>query len=167
MIGGIYGSRNPLHPKRRPEYRVSSHWRWHSRYGGGARLAIKRRGLLGRTHPRPVPARARILLASFFSTSVAPGCCRTGLSRLRHWSSAWTTYAPFITHDVGEAVFISDRVIAMTRRPGRVKRDERIKAPKPRDYDFLGLPEFIEHEHELVLAVQSEVDPDGVKDKAA
>jgi NitT/TauT family transport system ATP-binding protein len=89
------------------------------------------------------------------------------LSRLRHWSSAWTTYAPFITHDVGEAVFISDRVIAMTRRPGRVKRDERIKAPKPRDYDFLGSPEFIEHEHELVLAVQSEVDPDGVKDKAA
>jgi ABC-type nitrate/sulfonate/bicarbonate transport system ATPase subunit len=89
------------------------------------------------------------------------------LSRLRHWSSAWTAYAPFITHDVGEAVFISDRVIAMTRRPGRVKRDERIKAPKPRDYDFLGSPEFIEREHELVLAVQSEVDPDGVKDKAA
>ncbi len=55
----------------------------------------------------------------------------------------------------------------MTRRPGRVKRDERIKAPKPRDYDFLGSPEFIEQEHELVPAVQSEVDPDGVKDKAA
>jgi NitT/TauT family transport system ATP-binding protein len=60
-----------------------------------------------------------------------------------------------------------DRVIAMTRRPGRVKRDVRIKAPKPRDYDFLSSPEFIEHEHELVLAVQGEVDPDGVKDKAA
>jgi len=82
----------------------------------------------------------------------------------------WEHFKPtilFITHDVGEAVFISDRVIAMTRRPGRVKRDERIKAPKPRDYDFLGSPEFIEHEHELVLAVQSEVDPDGVKEKAA
>jgi NitT/TauT family transport system ATP-binding protein len=82
----------------------------------------------------------------------------------------WEHFKPtilFITHDVGEAVFISDRVIAMTRRPGRVKRDVRIKAPKPRDYDFLSSPEFIEHEHELVLAVQGEVDPDGVKDKAA
>ena len=36
----------------------------------------------------------------------------------------------------------------MTRRSGRVKRDERIKAPKPRDYDFLGSLELIEHEHD-------------------
>ena len=33
------------------------------------------------------------LLASFSSTSAAPACL-TGSSRLRHWSSAWTTYAP-------------------------------------------------------------------------
>jgi NitT/TauT family transport system ATP-binding protein len=82
----------------------------------------------------------------------------------------WEHFKPtilFITHDVGEAVFISDRVIAMTRRPGRVKRDVRVTAPKPRDYEFLGSPEFTELEHELVLAVQSEVDPDEVKNKAA
>jgi NitT/TauT family transport system ATP-binding protein len=82
----------------------------------------------------------------------------------------WEHFKPtilFITHDVGEAVFISDRVIAMTRRPGRVKRDVRVTAPKPRDYEFLSSPEFVALEHELVLAVQSEVDPEEVKSKAA
>jgi NitT/TauT family transport system ATP-binding protein len=82
----------------------------------------------------------------------------------------WAHFKPtilFITHDVGEAVFISDRVIAMTRRPGRVKRDVRVNAPKPRDYEFLSSPEFIALEHELVLAVQGEVDPDAVVTRAA
>jgi NitT/TauT family transport system ATP-binding protein len=82
----------------------------------------------------------------------------------------WEHFKPtilFITHDVGEAVFISDRVIAMTRRPGRVKRDVRVTAPKPRDYEFLSSPEFVALEHELLLAVQSEVDSNEVKSKAA
>jgi NitT/TauT family transport system ATP-binding protein len=82
----------------------------------------------------------------------------------------WEHFKPtilFITHDVGEAVFISDRVIAMTRRPGRVKCDVRVTTPKPRDYEFLSSPEFIALEHDLVLAVQGEVDPDEVKNKAA
>lgn len=73
----------------------------------------------------------------------------------------WAHFRPtilFITHDVGEAVFISDRVIAMTRRPGRVKREVRVHAPKPRDYEFLASGEFTSLEHELVLAVQSEVE---------
>jgi len=57
----------------------------------------------------------------------------------------WAHFKPtilFITHDVGEAVFISDRVIAMTRRPGRVKREVRVTTPKPRDYEFMGSSEF-------------------------
>ena len=73
----------------------------------------------------------------------------------------WERFRPtilFITHDVGEAIFISDRVIAMTRRPGRVKREVRVHAPKPRDYEFLASGEFTSLEHELVLAVQSEVE---------
>ena len=73
----------------------------------------------------------------------------------------WDHFKPtifFITHDVGEAVFISDRVIVMTRRPGRVKRLVEVHAPKPRDYEFLGSPEFTGLEHDLILAVQSEVE---------
>ena len=73
----------------------------------------------------------------------------------------WAHFRPtilFITHDVGEAIFISDRVIAMTRRPGRVKLVVQVHTPKPRDYEFLGSPEFTRLEHDLVLAVQSEVE---------
>jgi len=73
----------------------------------------------------------------------------------------WDHFKPtifFITHDVGEAVFISDRVVVMTRRPGRVKRLVEVHAPKPRDYEFLGSPEFTRIEHDLILAVQGEVE---------
>ena len=73
----------------------------------------------------------------------------------------WEHFRPtilFITHDVGEAIFISDRVIAMSRRPGRVKCEVRVNAPKPRDYEFLASGEFTSLEHQLVLAVQAEVE---------
>ena len=77
----------------------------------------------------------------------------------------WAHFKPtilFITHDVGEAIFISDRVIAMTKRPGRVKCVLDVNEPKPRGYEFIGSPEFTRLERELVLAVQGEVEGDEV-----
>ena len=77
----------------------------------------------------------------------------------------WERFRPtilFITHDVGEAIFISDRVIAMTKRPGRVKCEVHVQAPKPRGYEFLVSDEFKRLEGELVLAVQAEVEGDDV-----
>ena len=75
----------------------------------------------------------------------------------------WQHFRPtivFITHDVGEAVFISDRVIAMARRPGRVKCEVAVEAPKPRDYEFMSSATFTALERELLLAVQGEVERD-------
>ncbi len=47
-----------------------------------------------------------------------------------------------ITHSLSEAVQLSDRVVLMTYRPGRVKRIVPIALPRPRSADVVGSPEF-------------------------
>ncbi len=39
----------------------------------------------------------------------------------------------FVTHDLAEAIALADRVIVFTGRPGRLKLEERIALPRPRD----------------------------------
>ena len=45
----------------------------------------------------------------------------------------------FITHDVEEAVYLSDRVAVMTNRPGRIKTIVPIDLPRPRHYDMVSI----------------------------
>jgi NitT/TauT family transport system ATP-binding protein len=42
----------------------------------------------------------------------------------------------FVTHSVFESVYLSQRVIVMTARPGRISAEFRIDAPEPRGEDF-------------------------------
>lgn len=72
----------------------------------------------------------------------------------------WQQYQPtiiFITHDVAEAVFVSDRVLLMSRRPGRVKLAVEIPEPKPRTQDFITSTSFVQVQSELLHALRDEV----------
>ncbi|WP_262386400.1 Nitrate import ATP-binding protein NrtC [Roseobacter fucihabitans] len=48
----------------------------------------------------------------------------------------------FVTHSVFESVFLSDRIIVMAARPGRVICELEVDAPYPRDQDFRTSPEY-------------------------
>jgi len=48
----------------------------------------------------------------------------------------------FVTHSVFESVYLSERVVVMTPRPGRVFADLRIDAPYPRDRQFRTSPDY-------------------------
>lgn len=55
----------------------------------------------------------------------------------------------FITHSIQEAVFLSDRVIVMSGRPGKVIEDLEIDLPRPRDVHTLADTRFIELSNHL------------------
>ena len=49
----------------------------------------------------------------------------------------------FITHDIDEAILLSDRIYLLTGQPGRITDEIVIKEPKPRAKDFNLTPEFL------------------------
>ncbi len=60
---------------------------------------------------------------------------------LEIWSALKQTML-LITHNITEAVQLSDRVVVMTFRPGRIKREIQIDLPRPRSSDLIATAEF-------------------------
>lgn len=65
----------------------------------------------------------------------------------------WTVL--MITHDVREAVLLSDRVLVLSPRPARIRHEVRVPLPRPRTLATLTDPEFVALERELVDVLHS------------
>ena len=63
------------------------------------------------------------------------------LELMRIWSESRKTVF-FITHSIAEAIFLSDRVIAMTTRPGTIADVISIDLPRPRDLSVINTDRF-------------------------
>ncbi|MBI2276510.1 MAG: ABC transporter ATP-binding protein [Dechloromonas sp.] len=51
---------------------------------------------------------------------------------LRIWNKLGKTIL-FVTHSIEESIYLADRIVVMTYRPGTVKRDQYVDMPRPRD----------------------------------
>ena len=81
---------------------------------------------------------------------------------IRIWSQARKTVV-FITHQIDEAIFLSDRVLVMSARPGRILADITIDLPRPRDLDIKRTQEFVAYEDQIwrLIAKQLAVPTEG------
>ena len=61
-----------------------------------------------------------------------------------------------VTHDVDEAIFLSDRVYVMTARPGTMKLARNVGIPRPRSIDVIATSEFMEIKSALLTAIREE-----------
>lgn len=66
----------------------------------------------------------------------------------------WTVL--MITHDIREAIYLSDRVVVLSARPATVKRVVDVPLPRPRELDMITSPEFAAVERELLRVLHSE-----------
>jgi ABC-type nitrate/sulfonate/bicarbonate transport system ATPase subunit len=66
----------------------------------------------------------------------------------------WTVL--MITHDVREAVFLSDRVVVLSARPATVRREVVVDLPRPRELPIVTSPEFAAVERELIEVLHEE-----------
>jgi len=62
----------------------------------------------------------------------------------------------FVTHDVDEAIFLADRVVVLGSRPGHVKRDLVVDLPRPRAFDLVTAPEFMETKRLILQDIREE-----------
>ena len=71
------------------------------------------------------------------------------------WERLRTTVL-FVTHDIDEAVFLSEVVYVLSNRPGRVRRRLEIDLPRPRTFETMGTSEFTAYKREILSLIHEE-----------
>jgi NitT/TauT family transport system ATP-binding protein len=75
---------------------------------------------------------------------------------LRIWRSNRKTVL-FVTHQIDEAVYLADRVVVMTSRPGQIKAVLEVDIPRPRDLSVKRTPVFLELVDTIWKMIEEEV----------
>ncbi len=75
---------------------------------------------------------------------------------LKIWNDNQVTVV-FVTHDIEEAILLSDRVIVMSYRPGRILEDISIPFSRPRDFELQKRPEYHRLKSRIWNHLESEV----------
>ncbi len=70
------------------------------------------------------------------------------------WQSLQSTVL-FVTHDVEEAILLSDRVVVMSPHPGRIVEDIPVMIPRPRVWDVMLSNEFLEYKRRVLSLIRS------------
>ncbi len=60
----------------------------------------------------------------------------------------------FVTHDVEEAVYLSDRIVAMSIGPGQIRKTFHVGLPRPRNQDMIATAEFIELQRQVITSIR-------------
>jgi NitT/TauT family transport system ATP-binding protein len=63
----------------------------------------------------------------------------------------------FITHDIEEAIYLGDRVIVFTARPGRIKEEVRIDLPRPRGIEVKKTAAYMDYRNRVWDLLRDEV----------
>ena len=73
---------------------------------------------------------------------------------MRLWSESGQTIV-FVTHNISEAIFLADRVVVLTPRPGRLAHIYEIELPRPRTVEMTFEPAFIELLQDMKRTVET------------
>ena len=60
----------------------------------------------------------------------------------------------FVTHDVDEAIYLSDRVYVLSAHPGRIAKELTIEMRKPRDWNDMLTEQFLHYKREIVSELE-------------
>jgi len=79
---------------------------------------------------------------------------------MRDWlAEIWSRFERtmlFVTHDVDEAVLLSDRIYIMTQRPGRIARELTVQLPRPRTESMLVDSAFVACRDEILHTLEAQ-----------
>jgi len=83
---------------------------------------------------------------------------------MRIWEAGRKTVL-FVTHQIDEAVFLSDRVLVFARRPGRLRESVLIELPRPRSLAIKRTSEFVRYVDHIWRLIEDDVRASLIEEK--